>query len=696
VRRTSIFTILLLAVTAAFASVNSDSALEIEPQMEHRYASNIATRFLTNYHYKRTRLDDELSSDIFDHYLELLDPSKIYFLSGDIETFERYRAGLDDALRHSDLAPAYDIFNVYVTRVQQRVDFARDRVKKPFDFTVDEFYQYDREEEPWVSTSQELDELWRKRVKNDYLRLLLTDKEPEAIVETLTERYDNLERRINELNTEDVFQFFMNAFAQSIEPHTAYLSARTSENFEISMKLSLEGIGALLGRENEYQGNDGKMVDVIGWRVDDVVDLIRGPKDTVVRLEVLPEDASVSGPTTVIDIVRNEVKLEEQAAQSEIIEVPVEGSEGETVKIGVIDLPVFYMDFAGRAQNKPDYRSSTRDVRRLIGELEEQGVAGIIVDLRNNGSGSLLEATTLTGLFIDTGPVVQVRNSSGRISLEEDVDPGMAWEGPLAVMVNRYSASASEIFAAAIQDYGRGVVIGEPTFGKGTVQSLLDLDDYAPSDKPGMGQLKITMAQFFRVNGGSTQNLGVEPDIRFPSFGDPQEYGERSMDNALPWTSIDPARYQSSGDLSQLVAVADDRYQDRILSDEEFGWLMSDIDSYNKRADEKSISLLESVGREKMKEQEEKKAARKAAEDARGPLLAEGGTLVEPDPELGDFEEEAASDEDEEEEDEGPDLLLREAARIVVDMVELESDLELLKRQYAQLDKDAKEVTAVD
>lgn len=723
-RRTSIFTILLLAVTAAFASVNSDSALEIEPQMEHRYASNIATRFLTNYHYKRTRLDDELSSDIFDHYLELLDPSKIYFLSGDIETFERYRAGLDDALRHSDLAPAYDIFNVYVTRVQQRVDFARDRVKTPFDFTVDEFYQYDREEEPWVSTSQELDELWRKRVKNDYLRLLLTDKEPEAIVETLTERYDNLERRINELNTEDVFQFFMNAFAQSIEPHTAYLSARTSENFEISMKLSLEGIGALLGRENEYtlissvvpggpadqdgrlkagdritavgQGNDGKMVDVIGWRVDDVVDLIRGPKDTVVRLEVLPEDASVSGPTTVIDIVRNEVKLEEQAAQSEIIEVPVEGSEGETVKIGVIDLPVFYMDFAGRAQNKPDYRSSTRDVRRLIGELEEQGVAGIIVDLRNNGGGSLLEATTLTGLFIDTGPVVQVRNSSGRISLEEDVDPGMAWEGPLAVMVNRYSASASEIFAAAIQDYGRGVVIGEPTFGKGTVQSLLDLDDYAPSDKPGMGQLKITMAQFFRVNGGSTQNLGVEPDIRFPSFGDPQEYGERSMENALPWTSIDPARYQSSGDLSQLVAVADDRYQDRILSDEEFGWLMSDIDSYNKRADEKSISLLESVGREKMKEQEEKKAARKAAEDARGPLLAEGGTLVEPDPELGDFEEEAASDEDEEEEDEGPDLLLREAARIVVDMVELESDLELLKRQYAQLDKDAKEVTAVD
>ena len=723
--RASVFTVLLLAVTAAFASVDSDSPLKIEPQMEHRYASNIATRFLTNYHYKRTRLDDDLSSEIFDSYLELLDPAKIYFLSGDIETFERYRTSLDDALRHSDLMPAYDIFNVYTDRVQQRVDYARARVQKPFDFTIDEHYQFDREDEPWVSTQQELDELWRKRVKNDYLRLLLTDKEPDAIVETLTERYDNLERRINELNTEDVFQFFMNAFAQSIEPHTAYLSARNSENFEISMKLSLEGIGALLGRENEYtlissvvpggpadqdgrlkagdritavgQGNDGKMVDVIGWRVDDVVDLIRGPKDTVVRLEVLPEDVSVSGPTTIIDIVRNEVKLEEQAAQSEIIEVPIEGADGKTLKIGVIDLPVFYMDFAGRAQNKPDYRSSTRDVRRLIGELEEQGVAGIIIDLRNNGGGSLLEATTLTGLFIDTGPVVQVRNSSGRISLEEDVDPGMAWEGPLAVLVNRYSASASEIFAAAIQDYGRGVVIGEPTFGKGTVQSLLDLDDYAPSDKPGMGQLKITMAQFFRVNGGSTQNMGVEPDIRFPSFGDPQEYGERSMDNALPWSSIDPARYRASGDLSQLVAVADDRYQGRIVGDEEFGWLMSDIDSYNDRANEKSISLLESVGRKKMKEEEDKKAARKAAEEARGPLLAEEGTLVEPDPELGEVdEEEAVNDEEEDEEEEGPDLLLREAARIVVDMVELESDLELLKQQYAQLDKSATEAPPVE
>lgn len=705
----------MLLACGAFASVEQSSALKLEPDIEQRYATNLATRFLTNFHYKSTRLDDDLSSEIFDNYLELLDPNKIYFLASDVQTFERYRSGLDDALRHSDVLPAYEIFNLYVERVRQRVEYARTRVSEPFDFTIDESYRFDREDASWIESTAVLDEYWRKRVKNDYLRLKLTDKDAEAIVETLLERYANLERRINELNAEDVFQFFMNAFAQSIEPHTAYLSPRTSENFEISMKLSLEGIGALLGRENEYtyisrvvpggpaskdgrleagdritavgQGQGGKLVDVIGWRVDDVVDLIRGPKDTVVRLEVLPEDETVSGPTHVIDIIRNEVKLEEQAASSEIIEVPSENPDGQPVKIGVIDLPVFYLDFNGRAQNKPDYRSSTRDVRRLIGELEEQGVNGIAIDLRSNGGGSLLEATTLTGLFIDQGPVVQVRNSNGRISLEEDREPGMAWEGPLAVLVNRYSASASEIFAAAIQDYGRGVVIGETTFGKGTVQSLLDLDDYAPADKPGMGQLKITMAQFFRVNGGSTQNRGVVPDILFPTAGDPDDYGERSYDNALPWTKIDPARYVPAGDLSRLVAVADSRYQDRLHSNQEFDWLQSDIEEFNARSEETGVSLLESVARERLAEAEARKAQREAPGEGTAPLLPEDDLMsAQHDADRGeypDMDEEAAEDEDEEEK--GPDLLLRETARIVGDMVELQADIELLRRHFTQL-----------
>jgi carboxyl-terminal processing protease len=728
----------LLVSLPAWAAVDAGTSLALEPSIDQRYATNLATKFLTNWHYKDTRLDDELSSKIFDGYLKLLDPNRVYFLATDIETFERYRSGLDDALRHSDLLPAYEIFNIYVDRVRQRVNYSRLRVKQPFDFTIDEYYPYDREDADWVPTTEELDALWRLRVKNDYLRLKLTDKEDAAIVETLSERYDNLERRINELNTEDVFQFFMNAFAQSIEPHTAYLSPRTSANFEISMKLSLEGIGALLGRESEYttisrvvaggpaaqdgrlkagdritavgQGREGKMVDVIGWRVDDVVDLIRGPKDTVVRLEVLPEDVSISGPTSVIDIVRNEVKLEEQAAKSEIIELPVEGSEDQVVKIGVINLPVFYLDFNGRATNKPDYRSSTRDVRKLIVELEEQGVQGIVVDLRNNGGGSLLEATTLTGLFIDKGPVVQVRNSSGRISLEEDVEPGMAWEGPLAVLVNRYSASASEIFAAAIQDYGRGLVVGEPTFGKGTVQSLLDLDDYAPSDTPGMGQLKITMAQFFRVNGGSTQNRGVVPDIRFPSAGDPDEYGERAYDNALPWTSIDSARFDPSGDLSHMVAVADNRYQDRIGDNQEFSWLLSDIDDYNIHSKEKKVSLLESVAREKLAKDDALRAERKAERNMRDSGLSHEDVLAEAsipetsipetsgdsvaanaedDAKVGDDamgdDTEGDDTESDDEEEKGPDFLLRETARIVADVAELESNQELLERRFSQL-----------
>jgi carboxyl-terminal processing protease len=426
------------------------------------------------------------------------------------------------------------------------------------------------------------------------------------------------------------------------------------------------------------QGQDGKMVDVIGWRIDDVVDLIRGPKDTVVRLEVLPEDAGPDGPSSMIDIVRNEVILEEQAAKSEVIEIPREGQD--PVKIGVIDLPVFYLDFNGRATNKPDYRSSTRDVRRLIEEMKSKDdISGLVIDLRNNGGGSLLEATTLTGLFIDQGPVVQVRNSSGRVSLEEDTDPGMAWDGPLAVLVNRYSASASEIFAAAIQDYGRGVVAGETTFGKGTVQSLLDLDDYAPTDSPSIGQLKITMAQFFRVNGGSTQNKGVVPDIRFPSAGEPQEHGERSLTNALPWTSIGAADYHPAGDLSRLLAVADFRYQKRKASDQEFDWLLSDIDEYNQKQGKTSVSLVEATRRAEM---EEHKALREERKKQRGDdeSLVPDGDLVLEDGEPTDAE--AAEGEDANGE-ESPDLLLRETARIVADMIELEAEPQVLSQEFA-------------
>jgi carboxyl-terminal processing protease len=686
-----------------------------KPSLDQRLRSNLATKFLANWHYKDTRLDDELSVMIFDRYLDLLDPNFSFFYASDIKTFQPYRLHLDEALQHSDPAPAYDMFNVYVDRVHERVKFARAQVKEPMDFTVDENYPWDRSETKWASSEEELNEFWRLRVKNDFLRLRLAGKEDEAIIEMLDDRYENLDRRISELNSDDIFQFFMNAFAQSIEPHTAYMSPRSSENFEISMKLSLEGIGALLGRENEYtsiarvvtggpadkdgrlkaghrvtavgQGQEGKMVDVIGWRVDDVVDLIRGPKHTVVRLEVFHEDTGLDGPTEVIDIVRDEVKLEEQAAKSRIIEVPGEGDE--MVKVGVIDLPVFYLDFSGRAKNLPDYRSSTRDVRRLIKEMKAEGIEGLLIDLRDNGGGSLLEATTLTGLFIDEGPVVQVRNSSGRISTEEDTDPGMAWDGPMAVLVNRYSASASEIFAAAIQDYGRGLIIGETTFGKGTVQNLVDLDDYAPSGENGkMGQLKITMAQFFRVDGGSTQNRGVEPDIKFPSAGDPEDYGERSLDNALPWTSIPSADFKREGEMGQMMAVADFRYQGRIADNQEFGWLLSDVEEFNQNKDKKEISLLESARREELDKDKAKREARKAALGENGPLLEDSDALVDagapPEATIDDSDE---ADSEEDEDDDRPDLLLRESARIVGDMIELNGDVSALARQFSQLNK---------
>jgi carboxyl-terminal processing protease len=717
------FTAIVLAISVwsapVWATTEPAGHVQFKPTYEQTLRGSLATKFLANWHYKDTRLDDELSTEIFDRYLDVLDPNFSFFLASDIESFEPYKLTMDDALQHSDPTPAYDMFSTYVDRVHERVKYARSLLETPFDFTIDESYPWDRSEVTWAKTEQELNEFWRLRVKNDFLRLRLAGKEDADIVETLDDRYANLDRRISELNSDDVFQYFMNAYAQSIEPHTAYLSPRSSENFEISMSLSLEGIGALLGREDEYtsiarvvpggpadkeghleaghnivavgQGNDGKMVDVIGWRVDDVVDLIRGPKHTIVRLEVFPEDEGPDSQTTIIEIVRDEVKLEEQAAKSQIIEVP--GVDGEMVKVGVIDLPVFYLDFAGRAQNLPDYRSSTRDVQKLIDDMKADGIEGLVVDLRNNGGGSLLEATTLTGLFIDEGPVVQVRNSSGRISTEEDTDPGMAWEGPMAVLVNRYSASASEIFAAAIQDYGRGLIIGETTFGKGTVQNLVDLDDYKMDKEAGkMGQLKITMAQFFRVNGGSTQNRGVEPDIHFPSAGDPEDYGERSLKNALPWTSIPTTKYDREGDLSKMTVVADFRYQDRIGQNQEFGWLLSDVDEFNKNKDKKDISLLEVNRRADMDKDKATREERKAAsKESGGPVFEGSDELVgvTGPPEAGLDEEDDAVDE-ENEEDEKPDLLLRESARIVGDMIELNNNDSELTSQFTQISKDTK------
>ncbi|MFP4336042.1 MAG: carboxy terminal-processing peptidase [Wenzhouxiangella sp.] len=681
---------------------SAETAERLAPKPEHQFASRLATRFISGYHYHREDLGDSLSGRVFDQYLRLLDPNRVYFTAADLADLERYRDYLGRALKTSDLDPAFDIFERYQRRVAERVAHARSLLDGGFDFSVDEEYRFDRSEADWAADGAELNEIWRQRVKNDWLRLRLADQDDDEIVETLDDRYANLGRRIAEFNSEDVFQFFMNAYTRSIEPHSAYMSPRSVDNFEISMRLSLDGIGAMLQRETEYttvmeivpggpadldgrlqsgdriigvaQGEE-EMVDVVGWRLDDVVQLIRGERETVVRLEVLPAESAQSGPSTIIDIVRNEVRLEEQAAQRDLIEVPTAEDDDDVRRIGIIRVPVFYVDFAGRARNEPNYRSSTRDVRRLINELTEEGIDGLVIDLRGNGGGALVEATTMTGLFIDEGPVVQVRDSRGRVTLEQDREPGMAWDGPLAVLVDRRSASASEIFAGAIQDYGRGVILGESTFGKGTVQNLIDLDDLSRTENARLGQIKLTMAQFYRVAGGSTQARGVIPDIVLPTAGDPEEYGERALDFALPWGEIDPADYRPMADLSGLIERAEARHNERLADDEELQDLLEEIAEWEQISDRTSISLNEAVRREEMAESEERRGLRFGQAGSPHAGVADpDAEASEPDDQAGDQADDPA------EEDAGSDrdLYLVESARILADLIELDRSSQLL------------------
>jgi carboxyl-terminal processing protease len=605
----------------------------LKPNADEGEAGVWAARFLTRFHYKPMALDDAMSEKVFDRYIDALDGDRLFFTQADIDRFKVWRDQLDDAIYDQDLAAPFAIFNLYEQRVGERVDYARSLLPKGFDFSKDESYRFDREKAPWAATDADLDTLWQKRIKNDWLRLALAGKAPKDIRETLDKRYENYLDRVHELNSEDVFQTFMNAYAMSIEPHTNYLGPRSAENFDIAMKLSLEGIGAVLQREDDYtaireivpggpaalsgklkvgdrivgvgQGEKAALTDVVGWRLDDVVEKIRGPKDTVVRLEILPADAGPDGKHETLALTRKKVSIEEQAAKKSILEV----KDGDTVHhVGVISLPTFYQDFDARRRGDANFKSATRDVEHLLGELKKDKVDGVIVDLRNNGGGSLAEATDLTGLFIDQGPVVQVRNAAGQVNEETDPHPGMAWDGPLAVLVNRASASASEIFAAAIQDYGRGVIIGEPTFGKGTVQNLVDLDDIAHNEKPTYGELKMTIAQFFRVNGGSTQLRGVKPDIQFPLTADAADFGESSYDNALPWTSIKPADFHKVADLAPVVPMLVARHETRTAHDREWQNVEAELADARSLRAEKTVSLNEDVRR---KERDQREARRK-------------------------------------------------------------------------------------
>lgn len=692
---------LVLAMPLALLARGDAGAIAAGPTADQATTAKLVYGLLSDsrYAYRPRALDDTLSQDIYTRYLEALDPAKLFFTAQDIARFAAYRTTLDDAIKGAQLEAPYAMFAVYKQRVNERVAAARALLKQDkFDFSGKDRYEYDREDAQWAADGAALDTLWKQSVRNDWLRLKLAGKQPDEIRKTLDKRYANLSRSVLELDGNDVFQTFLNAYAGAIDPHTDYFDPRSAANFNLQMSLSLEGIGAVLQKQDEVvvireivpggpadlskklkpgdhvvavgQGSSGEMKDVIGWRIDDVVDLIRGPKNTQVRLDVVPAEAGLDTKPTRIVITRQKVRLEEQAAKADTITVPASG-DMPARRIGVIKLPAFYQDFEGRRRNAANYASATRDVARLLAQFRTQQVDGVVLDLRNNGGGSLTEAVELTGLFIDQGPVVQVRESGGRVSVEDDTQSGVAWDGPLAVLINRGSASASEIFAGAIQDYGRGLVIGETTFGKGTVQNLIDLDRWPANEEARFGQVKLTIAQFFRVSGGSTQHKGVVPDIAFPASVDASEFGESTYDNALPWTRIAAVPHTQYGNFAPLLPRLESLHAARVAQDREFQWWSEDVAQFREEQAKKFVSLNEAERRAERDAFDAKRKARQAARKALGldldPLADDNN-----DDGLQANERNVADDAAREKlAEKRPDPLLRESAAILADALTL-------------------------
>ncbi len=610
---------------------------QFKPKPVFGKEARVISYVLDNNHYRKIKLNDSLSAAILIRYITELDNSKTYFLASDVKSFDRYKYSIDDLTRNENVTPAFEIYKVYDQRYKERMNYVLTTlVNQNFDYSIDEYYEPNREKATWATSKEELNEIWRKIIKSQALSLKLAGKKPDEITETLKTRYQRFAKTFSQFTSEDVFGIYMNSITEAYDPHTNYMSPKQSDLFKQQMSLSLEGIGAQLQSENDYtkivrilpggdaqksgkvnendliiavaQGKDGEMVDVVGWRLDDVVKLIKGPKGTVVRLMILPAKTGVNGPAQEVVLVRDKIKLEDQAAKKEVINYQLNGRQA---KLGVISLPSFYMDYEAYQKGDPNYKSTTRDVKQLVGELKAEGVDGIVMDLRNNGGGSLPEAVDLTGLFIKNGPVVQVKNSSSKIDVLADDDKEIFYSGPLVVLTNRFSASASEIFAGAIQDYQRGVVVGEPTFGKGTVQTVLDLSRFINDDEP-VGDLKLTFQKFYRVTGSSTQHKGVSPDIILPSAFDAEHFGESASPSALPWDVIRAASFQKTTDVNErVVAALNKSYQDRVRYDANLKKFISETDILRKNINETRISLNENKRKQEMTDAEEKKAAEK-------------------------------------------------------------------------------------
>lgn len=605
------------AAEAVAVQTRADTTKMLVPNPEHGKEALLITRLMLQNHYRKTPLNDSLSNVIFNNYINNLDNNKMYFVSSDIDYFRRYRDYFDNYLLTGNIDVPFQIFRLYRERSLDRIKKVNELLQIEPDFTINESYTPDREKEAWARSFGELDELWRKAIKYQALGLKLEGKEWPDIKTTLEKRYARYQKMIEQYNAEDAFQMFMNSFTEAFDPHTNYFSPITSENFQIDMAQSLEGIGARLTQQMDYtqvyeivpggpaykskliykddrivavaQGDKAEFVDVIGWRLDDVVQLIRGPKGTVVRLKIIPHDAPEGSLPVEIRLVRDKVKLEEETASKKIVPY----TEGNTTyRLGIITLPSFYFDWEGAQKGDKDFKSATKDVKKLLGELQAEGVDGVLMDLRFNGGGSLQEAINLSGLFIPKGPVVQVKNTDGSVDVGTDDDSSVAYDGPLAVLVNRFSASASEIFAGAMQDYKRAVIIGENSFGKGTVQQLVDLDQFLPQEQARLGQVKLTLSKYYRVNGSSTQHLGVKPDIEFPSAYDAESFGESSQPSALPWDQIRSSNYTPVNKIdTKLIDQLTKIYRLDLQNDAGFKELQYDIEEAKKARARNEVSL---------------------------------------------------------------------------------------------------------
>lgn len=616
---------------------------DLQPTETQKKVERMVFGILSNYHYRKVPVNDSLSSKIFDAYIKDLDPNKVYFLASDIQEVEKYRFTIDEQLNLGDLTSAFQIYNLYQKRMMERFEYIEKVIKQPVDFSIDESYHPDREKSAWAKSTSELNDYWRRDVKRQLLDWKIGGKADTTAVRELADRYKRSAKYMARTRAEDVFQVFMNAYTESIDPHTSYMIPKTADEFNKDMAQSFEGIGATLRLEGDYvtiqdlvpggpafrskqinpkdrivgvaQGDNGAFVDVIGWFTDDAVKLIRGAKGTVVRLKILPGSGVTGSPTSEVRIVREKIKLEEQTAKKETLNFK---QGANTYKLGLITIPMFYRDFEGARKREADFKSTSADVRKFLNEFKQEGIDGLVIDLRNNGGGSLIEAVELTGLFIPKGPVVQRKQSDGRISQEVDRDPTQVYDGPTAIMINRFSASASEIFAAAIQDYKRGIIVGEQSYGKGTVQSVIDLDNYLDEKDPA-GQLKITLEKFYRVNGSSTQHKGVNPDFALPSAFSAEEFGESSQPSALPWDMIPTTSYTPTNNIvGPALAQLQTAFQSRLKTKPDLIKLKQDFERWKKIKDQNSISLNFEKRKKELDEQKKKPDDSQSVMDALG------------------------------------------------------------------------------